>query len=528
MKTNFCVFIFTALIFGIFGSQTYAGIDTTPGSKTVSGQAVPNRQVPTPKEIKHPSWICLKTSSQIKCLPFRNYSTFLQKGGETGQQELGRFVSIFDHIREGGQDTLVGCGNSGIWSTTTGASGRSAAEIVSACTGEIIDFFSEGPTNRTGRRTPRGGNSRAINTAVSRMDSMIGKCIESSNETVAYSWVAPFIRDLAMFVGLAVDIYTAYHAVNDIETNPGTDEITSHNSTSSTDPHMITSNEQYTSGPTTTTITTTRSYSSTPGGALTYTGATITVRTQTTTPHPDGYTTVKVVITTTYDAQGNVVSQATAQATYQYDSNGNLIKVTTDPPPPPQPPPPAPEPTPPAPEPTPPPAPEGGGGGSGSNPMGECNFEGCTSTCKKMADWWNKFKSECGEKNWGTYDCQSFLAGLLGCPDPSLVMPGPDGEMRCGQIMDTETMAAAKEKTCKRLQGVMQPSGDGQKMTCKVVMDKGSRGSRNICTDPRAINTEDKCILNFEWEIRKQPPPRPKLPDPNPPIPLLKPTTRNK
>lgn len=94
---------------------------------------------------------------------------------------------------------------------------------------------------------------------------------------------------------------------------------------------------------------------------------------------------------------------------------------------------------------------------------------GCSS-CEEIKIWWSLFKEQCNRSNWQIYECQAFIAGFYGCPDPGVINPGPNGDFVCGTLASQEEMEQrAAIDACEERQKVasiqINESGD-RYVTC--------------------------------------------------------------
>jgi hypothetical protein len=140
----------------------------------------------------------------------------------------------------------------------------------------------------------------------------------------------------------------------------------------------------------------------------------------------------------------------------------------------------------------------------------------CAPTCAEKQARWAAFKDMCEQSDWQAYPCVDFLRKVNGCVDASLINPGPDGDLTCptrSRATPAERMRGAWEANCKRRQMFVTPVAGGE--ICKRP-DEPMPARVDICTDPRAMPSEDQCTGPTGGSGPGQPTPKPK-PDPRRP-----------
>jgi len=126
-------------------------------------------------------------------------------------------------------------------------------------------------------------------------------------------------------------------------------------------------------------------------------------------------------------------------------------------------------------------------------------------------------KDICEQSNWQAYPCVDFLRKVNGCVDASLINPGPEGDLTCptrSRATPAQRLRTAWELNCKRRQMFVTPVPGGGDI-CKGP-DEPLPARFDICSDPRAMPSQDQCTGPRGGSGPDRPSPKPQ-PDPHRP-----------
>jgi hypothetical protein len=179
-----------------------------------------------------------------------------------------------------------------------------------------------------------------------------------------------------------------------------------------------------------------------------------------------------------------------------------------------------------------------GSGGTASRPVGPGE-----SPCEEALQGARELLGECQRTGWKPVQCQSLLAKINGCPDPTLIYVDPDAGYTCGAKIDPEAVKNAWVAKCRELK---RPVPGGPDPCAPPEVDGKGRyvhgDPGNLCGDPRAMVNPDSpdCMIAVKvgsfgpdinqiliWAMNKlggpivvlpatNPPPEPGTPRPEP------------
>ncbi len=137
-------------------------------------------------------------------------------------------------------------------------------------------------------------------------------------------------------------------------------------------------------------------------------------------------------------------------------------------------------------------APAPSGGSTASRP---CPPDAdCKPSCSDTAAAWARFKQTCEMSQWQAYNCVAFLRQANHCVDMTRAHIGPDGDFACySRPSNEEARRFAYLQQCRKKGWIMQPV-PGTTPTCVAPdLSRSLPAKMDICTDPRAMPSEDQC-----------------------------------
>jgi hypothetical protein len=140
---------------------------------------------------------------------------------------------------------------------------------------------------------------------------------------------------------------------------------------------------------------------------------------------------------------------------------------------------------------------------------GGTKMTGNTSVCRDVMDSVRQTIAECNRTGWKHATCQSIIANVYRCPDPSQILVDPDQGYTCGAQPDPGAVIEAYNKLCARVVRTVEGGGaicgggveapEGTTPSGHLPIYGPGSDTKRLCSDPRAmVDPEGElCAITF-------------------------------